>query len=483
MRWLLNRNGIATRTLVIAIVGIIVIAIIAGAAYYVTLPGPTPTPATPTPATPTPATPTPATPTPATPTPATPTPATPTPATPTPATPTPATPTPQKVKLKMGGLTHLSGAYAADGKRVQIIYSSLADGINSKGGIYLKAVNTYAFIDLRFYDGESQAARYVELATKIVTEKEVDILLCAGSPSAILSAAVLNIEKAGGVPEIDACLLDPIVALKKDCPGGKFIWSWHMDSFAIDEATLVSKLVTKYRTETNGVAGLLFVDDASGRATRSLIGPKIEEANYNCIDPGLIPPGTTDFTSVIAKFNEAGVEVVYSHVSPDMFVSFWRQCVGLGFKPKICGASQRTLRPPELAALGDIANNLVGHVLWTPVMPFPGNDWFTSNWEKLSGGLPLLGMEGTIYDAFMAAIKAVEAAGKIEAQAINDEIAKLDFMSCTGRVSFDQDNHACHIQSPALLQYKITAEGKIDSKIVITLPGSGVPENPLTLLR
>jgi len=450
--WLVNKKGVAIRILIIIVTVIVIIAAIGSWYFFVSRPPPAPTPTpTPTP-----------------------------PPTPTP-TPTP-TPSPAPQPIKIGALTHLSGAYAADGTRVKIIYSALADEINSKGGIYLKSINAYAPIKLIFYDGESQAARYVELATKIVTEKEVDILLCAGSPSAILSAAVVNIEKIGGVPAISACLLDPIVALKKDCPGGKFTWTWHIDSWAIDEAILVSSLLKEYREETNGVAGMLFVDDASGRATQARIKPKMEEAGYTVIDPGLIPPGTTDYTSVIMQFKQAQVEVIWSHTSPDMFVSFWRQCVGLGFKPKIAGASQRTLRTPEITAMGEIANGLVGHVLWTNLAPFPGNEWFTENWEKLSGGLPLMGLEGTIYTTFMCAIKAIEAAGKIDPIAINDEIGKLNFMSATGRVTFDPDTHTCSIQSPTLLQYFLTADGKIKAKIVASLPGSGIPVEPLQLL-
>ena len=46
------------------------------------------------------------------------------------------------------------------------------------------------------------------------------------------------------------------------------------------------------------------------------------------------------------------------------------------------------------------------------------------------------------YDAYLAAIKAIEAAGTTDGPAVRDALAALTFDGCTGTISFDENGDA-----------------------------------------
>jgi branched-chain amino acid transport system substrate-binding protein len=190
-------NGKAITKMQAAVTAVIIIvAIIAGIAYYIlTGPAPTPTPATLTPKTPTPATPTPATPTPATPTPATPTPATPTPATPTPATPTPATPTPLPLQgqiLKIGLVDPLSGANAPFGVHAKRGLEMAVEEINAAGGIL------GAYVQLIVEDCAGDPKVSVTATEKLITVDKCQVI--RGGFMSSVAAAMSEVTEKYEVP-------------------------------------------------------------------------------------------------------------------------------------------------------------------------------------------------------------------------------------------------------------------------------------------
>jgi ABC-type branched-subunit amino acid transport system substrate-binding protein len=461
-----------TKVQAVVIAVIIIVAIIAGAAYYYSTIGPA--------ATPTPATPTPATPTPATPTPATPTPATPTPATPTPATPTPATPTPTpKIgeSIKIGILLNLAGGYAPEGIRARLEFTAWATEINVKGGLYLEKTGAYHPIELIFYDGESEVTRYVELATKMVTEKLVHLMIVYGAPPPFAVPAVINIEKVGGVPAMCSSPIDTmLINCLPSIPGNKFKWTWHASFNYTVYGFLWKGLLSQWKDQITKI-GVLYSDDVSGRDARTKVVPRLEEAGFTIVDPGLHPPGITDFTAIITKFKNEGVDLVLANTLTNDWIAFRRQCAMLGFKPKMFGVG-RCMKIPEAEALGkELAEGITAETHWWYTLPYKGNEWFKENWNKILGDMSMTHMEGIAYTSFFTAVEALKIAGTLDREAINDAFAKVNVEMPTGRVKFRED-HTCATTN-TLAQF-VMREGKWDMKIVYVLPETGIKtETPI----
>jgi ABC-type branched-subunit amino acid transport system substrate-binding protein len=75
-------------------------------------------------------------------------------------------------------------------------------------------------------------------------------------------------------------------------------------------------------------------------------------------------------------------------------------------------------------------------------------------------------------------LKAIEIAGSLDKNKLNEAMLKIDFVSATGRVKFDPATHICNGVT-VLSQLSKTPEGKWKENIVWAPEGSGIPTQPL----
>lgn len=375
--------------------------------------------------------------------------------------------------IKIGVVMNLSGGYAPEGIRARLQYTTWVSEINAKGGIYLEKDKSYHPIELIIYDGESNVARFVELATKMVTEKNVHVMSLYGAPPPFAVPAVINVEKIGGVP----CMCtSPISTMKKSClpsiSGNKFTWTWHASfnysNYGLLWQGLLKQLKTQYAITK---VGYYYADDVSGHDAYDTVVPKLEEIGLKTVFPGFVPPGTKDFTSIILKFKEENVDFIMVNTVTDDWITFRRQCAALGLKPKMFGVG-RCMKIPEAEALGrELAEGIMAETHWWYTLPFKGNEWYKENWNRLFGDMSMTHMEGLAYTSFWVMIEAIKIAGTLDREAINQAFAKVDVEMPVGHVKFDADH--CCVTTSTIAQFVVTSEGKWDMRIVYALPGSG----------
>ncbi|MEM2454856.1 MAG: ABC transporter substrate-binding protein [Candidatus Bathyarchaeia archaeon] len=379
--------------------------------------------------------------------------------------------------IKIGIVTNLTGAYAPENIRARIQWTAWTTEINAKGGIYLSGTGKYHPIELIIYDGESSVARYVELATKMVTEKVVHVIILYGAPPPFTVPAVISIEKVGGIPAIGGSPIDTIAgSALPSVPGGKFVWYWTAGFNYTVYGELWEGFLSQYKAKINKI-GVVYTDDTSGRDAYKKIVPRVEAAGFKIFFPGFIPPGTTDLTAIIKKFMEEGVDVVLVNTTPVEWISFRRQCAAMGYQPKMFGVG-RCMKIPEAEALGrDLAEGVVAETHWWYTLPFKGNEWYRTEWKKYLGDMSMTHMEGIAYMNFFVALEAVKIAGTLDRNAINNAFAKIDMETPVGRVKFRED-HLCET-SNTLAQFELAPEGWT-MRIVYVRPQLGVkPETPL----
>ena len=78
-----------------------------------------------------------------------------------------------------------------------------------------------------------------------------------------------------------------------------------------------------------------------------------------------------DFSTFINGWKKANVEILLGNTIPPDFITAWRQCKRLGFRPKVATIGKAILFPSAVGALGgDLPNGLTTEVWWSPHHPF-----------------------------------------------------------------------------------------------------------------
>ena len=159
-------------------------------------------------------------------------------------------------------------------------------------------------------DSQSNPNRAAEVATELIEKDQVKMLLAKGTPDTtnpVADQAELN-----GVPCItDDAPWQPYFFGRGGDPATGFKWTYH--AFWGLEDVIANFLALWDQAGVNKVVGGLFPNDADGNAWGDpkvgFPGP-LAAAGYKLIDPGRYQPLNNDFSSQIAAFKDAGVEIV-----------------------------------------------------------------------------------------------------------------------------------------------------------------------------
>ncbi len=179
-------------------------------------------------------------------------------------------------------------------------------------------------------DSQSNPNRAAEVATELIEKNKVNLLLAKGTPDTtnpVADQAELN-----GVPCItDDAPWQPYFFGRKGDPAKPFKWTYH--AFWGLEDVIANFVSIWDESKAAKVVGGLFPNDADGNAWGDpkvgFPGP-LEKAGYKLIDPGRYQPMNNDFSSQIAAFKKAGVEIVTGVMIPPDFATFWSQAAQLG---------------------------------------------------------------------------------------------------------------------------------------------------------
>jgi branched-chain amino acid transport system substrate-binding protein len=219
-------------------------------------------------------------------------------------------------------------------------------------------------------DSQSNPNRAAEVATELIEKDGVKLLLAKGTPDTtnpVADQAELN-----GVPCItDDAPWQPYFFGRGGDPAKGFKWTYH--AFWGLEDVIANFVSIWDSSGAAKVVGGLFPNDADGNAwgdaKLGFPGP-LAAAGYKLVDPGRYENMNNDFTSQIAAFKEAGVEIVTGVMIPPDFATFWSQAAQQGFKPKVVTVGKALLFPSSLDALGDRGDGLTTEIWWSPSHPF-----------------------------------------------------------------------------------------------------------------
>ena len=297
-------------------------------------------------------------------------------------------------------------------------------------------------VEILVEDSQSDPNRAAEVATKLITEDAVDLMVVASTPET--TNPVSDQCESNGVPCISTVApWQPWVIGRGGTPGEpNFQWTYHF--FWGLEDVIGTFLAMWDQVETNKIVGGLFPNDGDGNAwgdpTVGFPTP-LAEAGYTIVDPGRYENGNADFTAQINAFKDAGAELLTGVVIPPDFPTFWSQARQQGFVPKVASIGKALLFPESIQALGQDGVNLSSEVWWSPSHPYASSlvgltaADVTAAYTEATGNQwtqPL----GFVHALFEVVVASLVAAGSTDKAAVRDAVAGLTIDTIVGTVDW-----------------------------------------------
>ncbi len=264
----------------------------------------------------------------------------------------------EKDAILIGWVAPLTGPLAPFTRSLKLMESVSLPAINKDGGIYIAEYHKKLPVKIIWADSESNPTKASEAASKLVLTDKVDILVGSYAP-----------DTANPVSAVAERYKIPTVAVSAPIEswltGGPYHWAF-CDCFQI-KRMLDSYIDTWDTVKTNKKVGFVFDDQIDGVIGSKIVRQDASARGYTIVDPGRFPAGTKDYTSLIAQFKQANVDIVVANqVVPD-FAILWRQFHQQGFVPKILTIGKGLLFESDVEALGgDLGNGLITEDLWDP---------------------------------------------------------------------------------------------------------------------
>ncbi|MFT6452647.1 MAG: branched-chain amino acid transport system substrate-binding protein [Halocynthiibacter sp.] len=379
--------------------------------------------------------------------------------------------------LKIGHVSPRTGPLAgfaeADDYILSAISKKFAGGIANNG----KQWN----VEIISKDSQSNPNRAAEVASELLLDDEVDIIVAASTPDTVN-------------PVADQAELNEVPCITTDCPwqpyffgrGGNpaegFQNTYHF--FWGLEDVIAAFLDMWGGTGVAKKVGGLFPNDADGNAwgDAELGLPKpLAAAGYDLIDPGRYQPMSDDFSNYINAFKEAGCEIVTGNMIPPDFGTFWSQAAQQGFNPKIVTIGKALLFPSVIKGLGERGVGLSSEVWWSPSHPFASSLTGSSaadlaNGYSQSTGRPWTQPIGFKHALFEVVADVIARAEDLEdAQAVTAAIASTKMNTIVGPVDWST-GPVKNVSKTPLVAGQWQKEGDdIALKIVANGPAPQIP--------
>lgn len=384
--------------------------------------------------------------------------------------------------IKIGYISPRTGVYAgfADGDRymLKVVRAYFAKGVVYGGKTYK--------VQILDRDSGSDPAKAGQLADQLITKDKVDLLMATSTPE-VTNPVIAKCE-ANAVPCITTIAPWQAVFFGGGFSPAKLMKWTHHFFFGIEGFGAVDPNAWN-QVATNKKVGVLWPNDADGQAFRDPKNgytPFAVKAGYTVVDPGAYEDGTKDFTSIITKFKQEGVQIIAGVPIPPDFVTFWTQAAQQGFHPKVVTVGKALFFPSTVPSIpNNLGNGLSFATWWGPTFPYKSSldgttptTWI-KNFQASKEGKGLSWNQATPlnYSLFELANAAFKKAGNPKNKAaVNAAVGKLNLMTLSGKLNFTAGPVPGIATIPTVIgQWEKTSAGKwqwvvVDNKSYPAIP-------------
>ena len=340
------------------------------------------------------------------------------------------------------------------------VRAALAKGLTIGGKKYS--------VEIISADSQSSSARAAAVASQLVQQNSVDMLLATATPETVIPVSAQA--ESSGVPCVLTICPWEQWYYKSDGTPNTFKYSY-MYFLGTQEETDLFASVWK-TAATNHVVGGLWPDDVDGAGFKKYVTQEAHGLGWKVVPSGAYADGTSDFTPIISKFKNANVEILHAVPIPPDFITFWRQAHQNGFKPKIASISKALLFPSAADALGKLVTNVMSPLWWSPQFPYKSSldgvsaSAFAADY-KTSTGSDWTQPMGFNYAIFEIAVAALKASGNPkDAKGVANALSTLKGQAITGSYDFSSGPVPNVSQVPELLAQWRPGSGGYDLVVI-----------------
>lgn len=333
-------------------------------------------------------------------------------------------------EIVIGASIPKSGVLSAFGSYEEWGYQTAVDEINADGGLYLEEYDAKVPVRLIIYDDESSPDKVAENTERLILQDEVDALLGSATPPLVISGAV--IAEREGVPMVTG--IAPIRAFLGANPEG---WNWVWDIFFDELEMTEQQFLTMDQVESNKKVALFTDNEQDGIVMGGLWEEKAPEFGYEIVYHADFPVGTTEYGDLIRRAQEAEAEIVIAQTTtPDAF-ALWNQMQALDYTPKAAFFEKGGEPVAWWDVLGDTAQGTSVAGYWHPGLDYPGAQELRDRFEADTGQLYSQHIADT-YTSAQVLLDAMERAGSLDKEAVNEAVGQTDETYVVGPVKFTE---------------------------------------------
>jgi branched-chain amino acid transport system substrate-binding protein len=336
--------------------------------------------------------------------------------------------------LVIGVLNSMTGVNALTGQEQKWAQEKAAADQNAKGGIKLADGKMHKVV-LKFYDDKSSDQEAAAAMEKAIKTDGLKIFLSSNTTPYNQAAATVA-EQYQVYFHINTSWIDFI--------GGMGL-KWSTDVFesaaesglaAVGAAKNLTEPITKFAVMTeNNPDGVGF-----GDATKA----GLEAQGWQVPAYEKFVEGQKDFSSIILKYKNAGVEGIVTLISPADGITFVRQLKEQGWAPKFMFGYKGFWPVEFMKALGPDSDYICFDGFWTETYPYPYAKELGQAFRDEHNGASSVSV-GLPYAAAQILFTAIERAGVFEPGPVRDQVFGGSFPGTTmGDIQYD-DKGIAHI--------------------------------------
>lgn len=331
-------------------------------------------------------------------------------------------------EIVIGASLPLSGPLAGFGSFQQWGYKRAVEEANKAGGIAVGGRPLPVRLVLRDdkTDPNTSASNIESLISR---DKAAALLGSCTTPLVVAGALVAERHK---VPMVTAC--EPLQTFR-----GVRAWTYVWDLF-FDEPDLAHApfgVLHDLGLVTNKRVAILYDNGPDGRVVGGQVWPAMaKEAGLEVVQLASFPADNTQFTSIIAEAKSKDAEIILIDVITPQAIAIRKQMAAAGYAPKFIDIERGAEPAGFAAALGKLADGVVGGGYWDASFPFPGAAGLAHSFETETGQ----SSSQHIADSYAVAVvmlDAIRAAASTDPAAINAALAETDAMTVVGPIRFD----------------------------------------------
>lgn len=336
--------------------------------------------------------------------------------------------------LKIGAPLALTGGLADEGKKQQAVWKLWLDKVNADGGVDVGGEKLK--VEFVEYDYQTDGKRAGQLAEKLITDDNVDVLMAPfGSGHTKIIAAVAERYQ---VPLV-ACVASSVSVYDQ---GFKYLFG------TLAPNTGMTESMTGYFKEKMPELKKVAVygrDDVFPKSMATALAASAESAGLEVVYNELYAVGSLDHSAALAAIKDAAPDWIYvTGYTQDLLLAR-KQMADLGLKAPIITMVTGPAYKEFTEGLGELANGVTSSTWWHHTTGYTGA---VGAWDSTAGfykdftdafGADPDYVHGSCAAAADVLVNAVKTAGSKEKTAVRDALAATEILTFYGPIDFGEN--------------------------------------------